>query len=581
MNAHRMMTGARRSFLLFLLLGSLSLLFFAAGEHVYVRAEGEEATPSFTEESSPTPTVETATAEEVSETATFMPSATPFPIETLTETPRPTISTATPAAKIPVLGGDYVQDEVLVRFAPLAGDAQAAADACFVNEQVQVAFALDAVGASLLKINQGSVSEVVAQAENCPEILFAEPNYQLYALDTFPNDPSWSLQYGLTAIHAPQGWDTSTGSVAVVIAIIDTGVDLTHPDLAAKLVAGYDFVNNDAVPQDDNGHGTHVAGIAAALSNNGTGVSGVSWGARIMPVKVLNAGAGGTFANAAAGIIWAADHGAHIINLSLGGSSDSQVFHDAIDYAYNKGVMLIASSGNNGSGFILYPARYPNVMAVGATNSSNVLAGFSNYGAELDVVAPGVNIYSTGINSYYYNSGTSMAAPFVTGLASILRGIPGSGSPANLAWAIKSTALDLGAAGRDNYYGDGLIQMDAAIQLLWVPPTSTPKPQIAPTEQTWLWQVSVTPTSSPTPTLTLTLSPTVTVVFSPVSPSATSDESEAELFALATPTENLLVDKKRSDLETYFPLCLGSLFIFAGLFLFIFARRVKGRRPRI
>ncbi len=579
MNTHRMMTGARRSFLLFLLLGSFSLLFFAAGEHAYVRAEGEEATPSFTEESSPTPTVETATVETVNETATF----TPLPTETLTETPTPTVSTATPATKIPVLGGDYVQDEVLVRFAPMAGDAQAAADACFVNEQVQVAFALDAVGASLLKINQGSVSEVVSQAENCPEILFAEPNYQLYALDTFPNDPNLSLQYGLTAIHAPQGWDTSTGSVAVVIAIIDTGVDLTHPDLAAKLVAGYDFVNNDAVPQDDNGHGTHVAGIAAALSNNATGVSGVSWGARIMPVKVLNAGAGGTFANAAAGIIWAADHGAHIINLSLGGSSDSQVFHDAIDYAYNKGVMLIASSGNNGSGFILYPARYPNVMAVGATNSSNVLAGFSNYGAELDVVAPGVNIYSTGINSYYYNSGTSMAAPFVTGLASILRGIPGSGSPANLAWAIKSTALDLGAAGRDNYYGDGLIQMDAAIQLLWVPPTFTPThtafPKTASTDQTGFGLAPVSVTASPTPSLTVIPSVTATLItpetlaVSQSTPTASNEESE--LFALATTPQEMSSKEGREGLQGYFPLCLGSVFILLGLLLFLLARRMR------
>ena len=121
--------------------------------------------------------------------------------------------------------------------------------------------------------------------------------------DTIPSDPNWSLQYGLVNIRAPQGWDYSTGSAAVTIAIIDSGVDLSHADLAAKIVPGYDFVNGDSIPQDDNGHGTHVAGIAAASGNNGIGVAGVSWGARIMPVKVLNAGGNGSFADVAAGII--------------------------------------------------------------------------------------------------------------------------------------------------------------------------------------------------------------------------------------------------------------------------------------
>ena len=360
----------------FLFLGSsILLLFLLVGANYAVRAEDGEETPTAT---APSPTItETFTA--TPETATLSITETAFVSPTLTVTPitpSPTQHTATPALVLPVLSGDYVQDEVLVRFAPLADGSQAAAEACFANDQVEVAFDLAAVGASLLKVKEGDVAQVIAQAENCPQILFAEPNYQLYALDTFPDDLHWNLQYGLTNIHAPQGWDMSIGSAAVVIAVVDTGVDLTHPDLSPKLVAGYDFVNGDAVPQDDNGHGTHVAGIAAAQANNGEGVAGVSWGARIMPVKVLSASASGSFADAAAGIIWATDHGAHIINLSLGGSSYSQVFKDAIDYAYGKGVMLVASSGNNGSGFVLYPARFANVMSVGATDSNNVRASF-------------------------------------------------------------------------------------------------------------------------------------------------------------------------------------------------------------
>ena len=146
-----------------------------------------------------------------------------------------------------------------------------------------------------------------------------EPDYPVQALDTFPNDPSFASQYALTAIHAPQGWDISTGSSSVTIAILDSGVDLNHLDLAGKILQGYDFVNNDNVPFDDYGHGTHVAGIAAALGNNGLGIAGVSWGARILPVKILDASGNGSYSNVATGIIWATDQGAQIINMSLGG----------------------------------------------------------------------------------------------------------------------------------------------------------------------------------------------------------------------------------------------------------------------
>ncbi|MCP4143323.1 MAG: peptidase S8, partial [Chloroflexi bacterium] len=411
-------------------IGFLALLFslaFFMGQVQPVVAQ-ENVTPTFTE--TPSPEITESPFVENSQT----PSNTPEATSTLTPTPTLT-NTLEALLEVPKIKGDYVEDEIIVRFAPSTGDAQAAASVCFVNEQVEISSEIAALGASLLKISSGSVAEAIARAENCPHILFAEPNYYLYAVDTVPNDPNWVNQYGLNNIRAPQGWDTTTGSASVVIAIVDTGVDLTHPDLASKIIAGYDFVNNDAVAQDDNGHGSHVAGIAAAASNNAAGVAGTSWGARIMPVKVLNASKSGTFANAAAGIIWAADNGAHIINLSLGGKSHSAIFQNAIDYAYGKGVVIIAASGNNDAAcpVFCYPALYPNVIAVGATDAGNNIASFSNFGPALDLVAPGVNIYSTGVGSYFYDSGTSMSAPYVSGLAAILRGIPGSGSPANIA----------------------------------------------------------------------------------------------------------------------------------------------------
>ena len=559
-------------FLLFTLLGGFSSRVVAQGE----------ATPSATN---------TALSDETPTTlaTTPTPTETIAPEPTGSATPSPTItSTPNPYLNVPQIKGDYVEDEILVQFRVSTGNAQAATKDCFANGQAEITSAIGAIDTFVLKINSISVSEAIARAEDCPNILLVEPNYHLYATDTFPNDPNLNNQYGLTAIRAPQGWDTTTGSAAVIIAVVDTGVALSHPDLAGKIVAGYDFVNNDEIAQDDNGHGTHVAGIAAASSNNGTGIAGASWGARIMPIKVLNANAGGSFSNVAAGIIWATDHGAHIINLSLGGTSHSTTFQNAIDYAYSNGVTLVAASGNAGSSFVLYPARYPNVIAVGATDSSNNLAFFSNYGAEIDVVAPGVNIYSTWLGNLYQNdSGTSMSTPYVAGLAAILRGIPESGSPANLAWAIKSTALDLGVPGRDNFYGDGIIQMDAAIAFLWVTPTSTLTSIILPTETsisnpaqpgTGFSSPNSTQTSTATATPSQTASPTQTLVISTItiSPPLNIDEGDntSDLFALSSPMPNEHEKDETESNKILLP-CLGFFLILLGMALFWLGKGVR------
>jgi thermitase len=320
-----------------------------------------------------------------------------------------------------------------------------------------------------------------SQLLNVSGVAAVEPEQWVSATDTFPNDPGLANQYGLAAIRAPQGWDLATGSNSVVIAIVDSGVDYGHTDLSGKLTAGHNFVAcpNSALPcaflpQDDYGHGTHAAGIAAALTNNSTGVAGVSWGARVMPIKVLNSFGNGTYENVAAGIVWAVDHGAQIINLSLGGINPSAVLESAVQYAYSNNVLMVASSGNQGSSSVLYPARYPQVVAVGASNMNNLPANFSNYGPEVDLAAPGENIYSTWIgNSYQYRTGTSMSAPYVSGLAAVLFSYI-SGADA-VRGVMESTALDIGPTGWDDYSGAGLIQMDAALALV-VPPTPTSLP---------------------------------------------------------------------------------------------------------
>lgn len=317
-----------------------------------------------------------------------------------------------------------------------------------------------------LKVDEkADLAQVIRAFKSSPYVEYAEPNYIAHVFIT-PNDPYWSSQWGMTKIEAPAAWDITTGSSSVTIAIVDTGVDLFHPDLSGKLVSGYDFVNNDNNPQDDHGHGTHVAGIAAARTNNGTGVAGFSWGAKMMPVKVLDDYGNGDYEDVANGVIYAANSGAKIINLSLGGSAYSWTLKDAVEYAYNLGCVIVAAAGNNNSS-VSYPARYPEVIAVAATDSNDQRASFSNYGPEVDVAAPGVSIRSTywwGGSTYGWLSGTSQAGPHVAGLAALIWSVNPGLNNIQVESIIKQTADDLGAAGRDNYYGFGRINARRALE---------------------------------------------------------------------------------------------------------------------
>lgn len=437
---------------------------------------------------------------------------------------------------------EYISGEILVQVAPTSSLVELYA---YVDQVgAEIVSEIPELGVVEVVFPDGDIEGHVLAMRSLDSVQYAEPNYFTTFVETYPNDPGWSNQYSLLNIQAPLGWDMTTGSPNVTIAILDTGVDLTHPDLSSKLVPGYDILNNDNDPSDDHGHGTHVAGIAAAVTDNHTGVAGASWGAQIMPVKVLNSSGSGTYANLAAGIVWAADHGAQIINLSLGGSFRSPILEDAVNYAYSQGVVQVAAAGNSGIGSVLYPGSYAHVVAVGATDANNDRAGFSNYGPELELVAPGVSIYSTSIGSVYGNrSGTSMAAPLVSGLAAILAGMSRPYTPELIFYEMASTALDLGSPGRDIYYGYGLIQMDAAIRSAL--PTSTPTslPQIqqpseddsrqgenekraSPTNTPPL-RPSATFTATPTATASPTLSPTATSTATSTSTISAPDEITA------------------------------------------------------
>ncbi|PWK12846.1 S8 family serine peptidase [Tumebacillus permanentifrigoris] len=280
-----------------------------------------------------------------------------------------------------------------------------------------------------------------------------------------PNDTFYSSnQWNLPLIKADKAWQMTTGDPGVIIAVVDTGVDLDHPDLKGKLVAGRNIIAGNDQPQDDNGHGTHCAGIIAARTNNLEGIAGVDWNSKIMPVKAMAADGTGSVADIADGVVWAADHGANVINLSLGDYEDSDYLHEAIKYAYDKGVVVTAAMGNDGSGEPSYPAAYPEVIGVAANDENNETATFSNFGGHCSVSAPGVAIPSTYPNRRYVAlSGTSMASPHVAGVAGLVKSINKDLKPDDVRRILEKTADDLGPEGKDEYFGNGEINVSRAV----------------------------------------------------------------------------------------------------------------------
>lgn len=322
--------------------------------------------------------------------------------------------------------------------------------------------------------NPEKLEAVIDELNANPDIEYAEPNYVYHAFDlpdasinVAYNDTYYSYQWGIPAIKANQAVDLVTASqrASKIIAIVDTGVSLTHEDLQGSILAGYDFVNGDSSPNDDNGHGTHVAGIAAAIGNNAKGVAGVASGAKILPVKVLDSEGSGYTTDIVNGMRYAADNGAKVLNLSLGANTScSRTYQDAINYVRSKGAVVVVASGNSNTA-VASPANCTGTVSVGSVNSSLVRSSFSNYGSVLDVVAPGESIASTYPNNQYANmSGTSMASPHVAGVAALILAANSSLTPDQVETILKQTATDLGAAGRDNYYGSGLVNALAAVQ---------------------------------------------------------------------------------------------------------------------
>jgi len=328
------------------------------------------------------------------------------------------------------------------------------------------------------------------------------PNDPLYL-----SDPSFHLgQWGSRKIHVDQAWDVARGSPTITVAVIDTGIDAGHPDLAGVLLPGTTFLTAPDLTTcaagstiDDNGHGTHVAGVIAANGNNGTGVAGVAFGVKILPIKALDCQGSGLMSDVASGVIWAADHGARVINISLGSSAGQATLQDAIRYAVAHNVLVVAAAGNCG---VLssrcttvnepqYPGAYPEVLAVAATDENDGHASFSNTGAYVGISAPGVRIFSTtptypttlsragSPTSYAAFSGTSQATPMVVGVAALLLSRDPTLTPAQLTARLRANADDLGISGADPVFGAGRLNALRAISAV-TPGTSLYGARYAP-----------------------------------------------------------------------------------------------------
>jgi thermitase len=311
----------------------------------------------------------------------------------------------------------YDPRRLAVTFEP--GTSEATARRVIAEAGTTLEQAIPEIDAYLVDVDPDRRSQALASFKSSSVVRNASRELLAEAFDTSPDDSDWPLQDGLRVVGFPKAWDVTQGSSRVVVAVLDSGVDPQHPDLRGALVPGYDFVNSDPDAVDDHGHGTAVAGVIAARANNRVGGAGVCSRCSVMPIKVLDAEGSGLDTLIAAGIVWATDHGANVINLSLGGPGTSQELGNAVAYAAGKGVIVVAAAGNAGTTMQFFPAADPRTVSVAATTVADQRYSWSNFGSWVRVAAPGCNvapILGGGFGSF---CGTSSATPLVAGLVAL------------------------------------------------------------------------------------------------------------------------------------------------------------------
>lgn len=314
-------------------------------------------------------------------------------------------------------GSGQVEGALQVKLRPGVSSADAAA-------------ALVRAGATeLSRVDESNVRVVSVPAQvhaTAARLLSLDPRVEAVEEDAVataavvPSDPYWGQQWNARRIRATEAWDATKGDPGITIAIVDTGVDSSQPDLRGRMTRGWDFQNNDGNPYDDDGHGTAVATTASAAGNDRVGIAGMCWRCKVMPVKVLNGQGHGSHSNIAAGVIWATDHGADVINMSIAGPSSTILLHDAVEYAIRRGVVVVAAAGNEGTSRRTYPAAYPGVISVAATNESDRLYSWSNRGSWVTLAAPGCAYSGRPHARWGWLCGTSLASPIVAGTVGLM-----------------------------------------------------------------------------------------------------------------------------------------------------------------
>jgi serine protease len=374
--------------------------------------------------------------------------------------------------------GEFVPGEVIVTYkAGVTADASRLQGLTRIQGLAAGSKEADA-GPQLLSTGGRPVEQVLGELQADPSVLHAEPNYRVFLADpevaAVPvDDPKTSDQYSLDSMRVRDAWNRSSGG-SNLVAVLDTGVMSAHPDLAGRVVRGYDFVNDDTNAGDDNGHGTWVAGIIASNANDGYGMAGISWTDKILPVKVMNQQGLGNSADLLAGIRWSADHGADVINMSVGGFPYSQAMQDAVNYAFGKGAVLVGAAGNNRRDEVFYPASFDNVISVSATQPEDEFSNWSSYGSHVDVSAPGSSVMVTNCYTCTYGdhdswgshmliSGTSFATPNVSGVVALIRAQYPNMTAAQVVDRLYSTVDDLGYAGWEKRYGRGIVNAYRAL----------------------------------------------------------------------------------------------------------------------
>lgn len=379
---------------------------------------------------------------------------------------------------------DYVPGRVLVKFKD--GTAQNDVDKQVRANNAKVVDKIKALDVLVLEVPEAVQDRVINALSKNPHVEYAEPDYYAQALWT-PNDPYFGSQWGLNNtgqtvvgvvgvadadIDAVEAWDLTRGNAGVKVAILDTGIDNNHEDFVGQVGLSKDFTGSTSGANDMYGHGTHVAGIVAAVTNNGKGVAGVCPDCKLMVGKVLNDSGSGAYSWITNGVIWAADNGAKVINMSLGGSQPSKTLEKAVNYAWGKGVVLVGAAGNSGNQSKTYPGAYTNVIAVAATDNRDKKAYFSEYGSRwVDIAAPGVNVFSTFPNHSYvigkalgydYGSGTSMSTPMVSGVAGLVWSSMTNPTAVSVRNRIESTADHI--AGTGVYWSAGRVNAFNAVK---------------------------------------------------------------------------------------------------------------------